>query len=130
MERHWGHSGRGAHAFRSLLQRGVPLVFGSDVPVASLDPRAGIHAALERKGVNGAPATGWMSEERIGFLEAVAGYTVGAAHAVGVGIGAVCSPPGSTPTSWHGQWIPRRSGTTGKPFARVTQSSPSLAARR
>ena len=26
VERHWGHRGRGAHAFRSLLQRGVPLV--------------------------------------------------------------------------------------------------------
>ena len=85
VDRHWGDRGRGAYAFRSLLQRGARLVFGSDVPVASLDPRAGIHAALERKGFNGAPTNGWRPEEKIGFSEAVAGYTVGAAHAAGVG---------------------------------------------
>lgn len=85
VERHWGDRGAGAYAFRSLLQRGARLVFGSDVPVASLDPRAGIHAALERKGFNGAPANGWRPEEKIGFSEAIAGYTAGAAHAAGVG---------------------------------------------
>jgi predicted amidohydrolase YtcJ len=85
VERHWGERGRGAYAFRSLLQRGARLVFGSDVPVASLDPRIGIHAALKRKGFNGAPARGWRPEEKIGFSEAIAGYTVGAAHAAGVG---------------------------------------------
>ena len=85
VERHWGDRGRGAYAFRSLLQRGARLVFGSDVPVASLDPRTGIHAALERKGFNGAPAKGWRPGEKIGFSEAVAGYTVGAAHAAGAG---------------------------------------------
>jgi hypothetical protein len=85
VDRHWGDRGRGAYAFRSLLQRGARLVFGSDVPVASLDPRAGIYAALERKGFNGAPAGGWRPEEKIGFSEAVAGYTVAPAHAAGVG---------------------------------------------
>ena len=85
VDRHWGDRGRGAYAFRSLLQRGARLVFGSDVPVASLDPRAGICAALERKGFNGSPAGGWRPEEKIGFSEAMAGYTVAAAHAAGVG---------------------------------------------
>jgi predicted amidohydrolase YtcJ len=85
VERYWGDRGRGAYAFRSLLQRGARLVFGSDVPVASLDPRAGIHAALERKGFKGAPAGGWRLEEKIGFPEAIAGYTVGAGRAAGVG---------------------------------------------
>jgi hypothetical protein len=85
VERHWGDRGRGAYPFRSLLQRGARLVFGSDVPVASLDPRTGIHAALERRRFNGAPAHGWRPEEKIGFSEAVAGYTVGAAHAAGAG---------------------------------------------
>jgi predicted amidohydrolase YtcJ len=85
VDRHWGERGRGAYAFRSLLRQGARLVFGSDVPVASLDPRAGIHAALERKGFNGAPANGWRPEEKIGFSEALGGYTVGAAHAAGLG---------------------------------------------
>lgn len=84
VDRHWGDRGGGAYAFRSLLRRGARLVFGSDVPVASLDPRVGIHAALERKGFNGAPAGGWRPEEKIGFSEAIAGYTAGAAHAAGV----------------------------------------------
>jgi hypothetical protein len=85
VDRHWGERGRGAYAFRSLLQRGARLVFGSDVPVASLDPREGLYAALERKGFDGAPPGGWRPEEKLGFTDALAGYTVAAAHAAGTG---------------------------------------------
>jgi hypothetical protein len=85
VERHWGERGRGAYAFRSLLRRGAQLVFGSDVPVASLDPREGIYAALERKGFDGAPATGWRPEERLQFPDAIAGYTLAPARAAGAG---------------------------------------------
>ncbi|HEY3011691.1 MAG TPA: amidohydrolase [Gemmatimonadales bacterium] len=85
VDRHWGERGRGAYAFRSLLSRGAHLVFGSDVPVASIDPREGIYAALERKGRDGAPARGWRSEEKLSFTEALQGYTTGAAHAAGAG---------------------------------------------
>lgn len=85
VDRHWGERGRGAYAFRSLLERGARLVFGSDVPVASLDPREGIYAALERKGFDGAPAGGWHPVEKLGFSEALAAYTVTAACAAGVG---------------------------------------------
>jgi predicted amidohydrolase YtcJ len=60
-------------------------VFGSDVPVASLDPREGFYAALERKGFDGAPAKGWRPEEKVGFTDALAGYTVAAARAAGAG---------------------------------------------
>ncbi len=85
VDRHWGERGRGAYVFRSLLQRGGRLVFGSDVPVASIDPREGIYAALERKGFDGAPAKGWRPEEKLGFTDAIAGYTVAAAQAAGAG---------------------------------------------
>jgi predicted amidohydrolase YtcJ len=85
VDRHWGERGRGAYAFRSLLQRGACLVFGSDVPVASLDPREGFYAALERKGFDGAPTQGWRPEEKLGFTETLAGYTVAAAQAAGAG---------------------------------------------
>jgi predicted amidohydrolase YtcJ len=85
VDRHWGERGRGAYAFRSLLQLGARLVFGSDVPVASLDPREGIYAALERKGFDGAPAQGWRPEEKLGFTEVLGGYTVAAAQAAGAG---------------------------------------------
>ncbi len=83
VDRHWGARGRGAYAFRSLLQRGTTLVFGSDVPVASIDPRDGVYAALERKGFDGAPREGWRVEEKLGFEDVVRGYTVAAAHASG-----------------------------------------------
>ena len=85
VERHWGERGKGAYAFRSLLQRGSRLVFGSDVPVASLDPRVGVHAALERKGFSGAPGRGWRPEEKLRFAEALHAYTVAAADAAGAG---------------------------------------------
>jgi Predicted metal-dependent hydrolase with the TIM-barrel fold len=71
VERHWGARGRGAYAFESLRRRGTPMVFGSDVPVASLDPREGLYAALERRDGAGAPGGGWRPEERLGFDDAV-----------------------------------------------------------
>ena len=85
VDRHWGARGRGAYAFRSLLQRGTAVVFGSDVPVASIDPREGVYAALERKAVDGTPPRGWRAEEKIGFDDVVRGYTVAAAYAAGTG---------------------------------------------
>jgi predicted amidohydrolase YtcJ len=85
VDRHWGARGRGAYAFRSLLKRGARLVFGSDVPVASIDPREGIYAALERRAFDGAPAEGWRADEKISFLDALAAYTVAAAQAAGAG---------------------------------------------
>ena len=85
VDRHWGERGRGAYAFRSLLRRGTQLVFGSDVPVASLDPREGIYAALERKGFDGAPASGWHPDEKLEFSDAIGAYTLAPAHAAGAG---------------------------------------------
>jgi predicted amidohydrolase YtcJ len=82
VEQHWGERGRGAYAFQSLQQRGARLAFGSDVPVASLDPRQGIYAAMERRGVDG-PAHGWQAQEKIDFVTAIRAYTMGAADAAG-----------------------------------------------
>ena len=77
-------AGRGAYAFRTLRRHGTTLAFGSDVPVASLDPREGLYAALARRDASGGPAGGWRPEERLGFDEAVRAYTVGPAVAGGV----------------------------------------------
>ena len=84
VERHWGARGRGVYAFRTLARRGTTLAFGSDAPVASLDPLEGLHAALSRRGPGGEPAGGWRPEERLGFDEAVRCYTLGPAIAGGV----------------------------------------------
>jgi predicted amidohydrolase YtcJ len=83
VDRHWGGRGRGAYAFRSLLRRGTSVVFGSDVPVASLDPREGVFAAMERRAADGAPRQGWRAEERLRFEEVVRAYTEEAARASG-----------------------------------------------
>ncbi|HEU5170102.1 MAG TPA: amidohydrolase [Gemmatimonadales bacterium] len=84
VERHWGARGAGAYAFRRLLRAGTALAFGSDVPVAPLDPREGVFAAMQRTGPDGSPAAGWYPEERLEFEEAVRAYTLGNAHAAGV----------------------------------------------
>jgi predicted amidohydrolase YtcJ len=80
----WGARARGAYAFNSLRERGTVMVFGSDVPVATIDPREGVFAALERSGGNGAPTGGWYPEEKLGFDDVVRAYTHGAAVAAGL----------------------------------------------
>jgi len=83
-EQHWGERCRGAYAWASLLRAGARLALGSDCPVESLSPLAGIHAAVTRRRADGYPGPeGWQPQERIGVPEALAGYTSGAAHAAG-----------------------------------------------
>ncbi|HYM15427.1 MAG TPA: amidohydrolase [Dehalococcoidia bacterium] len=81
VERWWGARGRGAYAFRSLAAAGAPLAFGSDSPVETMDPLAGIHAAVTRQDATGQPAEGWHADERITPEAAVGAYTWGAAQA-------------------------------------------------
>jgi predicted amidohydrolase YtcJ len=94
VERHWGGRGRGAYAFETLRRGRTPMVFGSDVPVASIDPREGLYAALERRSDAGAPAGGWRPEEKLGFEDAVRAYTAGAAFAAGLASRAGALTPG------------------------------------
>jgi len=69
------------YAFRSLLDAGAPLSFGSDWTVAPLDVRLGIYAALTRRTFDGANPDGWVPEEKIILEEALTAYTLGAARA-------------------------------------------------
>jgi len=83
-DEHWGERSRWAYAWRSLLDAGTHLAFGSDCPVETLDPLAGIHAAVTRRRADGYPGPGgWYPEERITVEEAVRAYTLGAAYASG-----------------------------------------------
>ncbi|HSF13941.1 MAG TPA: amidohydrolase family protein [Vicinamibacteria bacterium] len=68
---------RKGHEFplRTLERAGVRLAFGSDWPLASLDPLAGIAAAVTRQDFDGTPENGWLPEERISVGEAVFAYT-------------------------------------------------------
>jgi predicted amidohydrolase YtcJ len=82
---HWGEErARGAYAWRSLLDAGTILAFGSDSPVETLDPLVGIHAAATRRRADGSPGPeGWHPEECITVEDAVRAYTLGAAYASG-----------------------------------------------
>jgi predicted amidohydrolase YtcJ len=68
-----------SYAFRSLLDNGARLAFGSDWPVAPLDPLAGIDAAVNRRTLDGKHPDGWFPEQRITVAEAVEAYTTGSA---------------------------------------------------
>jgi predicted amidohydrolase YtcJ len=83
-ERCWGARCAGAYAWRSLLDSGASLAFGSDCPVEIPDPLAGIHAAVTRRRSDGSPGPGgWRPEQRLSVQQAVRAYTVGAAYAAG-----------------------------------------------
>jgi hypothetical protein len=69
------------YAFRSLLDAGARLTFGSDWPVAPLDPMIGIDAAMFRRTTDGLHPDGWVPEERITGEEALTAYTVTNAYA-------------------------------------------------
>jgi hypothetical protein len=83
VDRSWGERGRGAYAFASLLASGATLAFGSDTPVETMDPIAGIHAAVTRRNAAGDPAGGWYPHERIPVEAALRAYTEGCAAATG-----------------------------------------------
>jgi predicted amidohydrolase YtcJ len=81
VDRFWGARGRGAYAFASLATGGANLAFGSDTPVETMSPLAGIHAAVTRQNARGEPAEGWYPQERLSLEEALRGYTTGCARA-------------------------------------------------
>jgi len=72
---------KGAYAFRSLLDSGAVLAFGSDWTVAPLDPLAGLKAAVTRQTLDGKHPNGWMPEQKITLDEALRAYTAGSAYA-------------------------------------------------
>jgi predicted amidohydrolase YtcJ len=79
-DRAWGDRAALAYAWRALADAGATLAFGSDAPIEPLAPLAGIHAAVNRT-LDDRPA--WHPEQALTVLEAVAGFTRGAASAAG-----------------------------------------------
>ena len=80
----WGARCAGAYAWRSLLDTGAVLAFGSDSPVEDLSVVKGIHAAVTRRRADGSPGPeGWYPEQCLTVAEAVYAYTAGAAYASG-----------------------------------------------
>jgi hypothetical protein len=69
------------YAFRSLLDAGARLAFGSDWDVAPLSPLSGIDAAVNRHTIDGKNPGGWFPEQKISAEEALRAYTSSAAYA-------------------------------------------------
>ncbi|MBI1762261.1 MAG: amidohydrolase, partial [Acidobacteria bacterium] len=72
---------KGTYAFRSLLDAGAVLAFGSDWFVAPLVPLLGIYAAVTRRTLDGKHPDGWVPEQKITVAEAVRAFTYGSAYA-------------------------------------------------
>lgn len=69
------------YAFRSLLDAGAVLAFGSDWFVAPMNPLVGIYAAATRRTLDGKHPNGWVPQQKISVAEAVHAYTMGSAYA-------------------------------------------------
>ncbi|MFG2898900.1 amidohydrolase [Streptomyces zaomyceticus] len=72
------------YPFGGLLRAGATLVAGSDWPVSSPDPLAGIHVAVNRREPGATDDRVFLPEQRIDLLSAIASYTAGSAHVNGL----------------------------------------------
>ncbi len=82
-ERHWGERCRTIYPFRSLLDHGTLVAFGSDSPVESLDVMLGLYSAVARKQWTEPDTNPWRAHEAISVYEAIRAYTYGSAAAAG-----------------------------------------------
>jgi hypothetical protein len=69
------------YAFRSLLDSGAKVAFGTDWTVAPLNPLLTIYAAVTRRTLDGKNPKGWVPEQKISVEETVRAYTLGSAYA-------------------------------------------------
>jgi predicted amidohydrolase YtcJ len=78
----WGERAKLSYAWRTQLDNGARLAFGSDAPVDSPNPFLGLHAAVTRRRADGSPsAEGWYPEQKLTMAEAWDAYTIGPAYA-------------------------------------------------
>src|SRR5438128_4463897 len=81
-EKRIGHErSKTTYAFRSLLDSGATLAFGTDWTVAPLNPMLSIYAAVTRRTLDGKHPNGWIPDQKISVEEAVRAYTIGSAFA-------------------------------------------------
>ena len=73
---------KGTYAFKSLLDRGVPVCFGSDWTVGPLDAILGIYAATGRETSDGKNPDGWYPDQKLSVEQALKCYTVNNAYGV------------------------------------------------
>ena len=69
------------YAFRTFRDHGVRLAFGTDWPVAPLNPMLTLYAATTRATLDGRNPGGWFPEQKLSIEEAIESYTLGSAYA-------------------------------------------------
>jgi predicted amidohydrolase YtcJ len=69
------------YAFRTMLEHGIHLAFGTDWSVAPLDPMQTLYAATTRATLDGKNPGGWFPEQKLTIAEALTAYTQGSAYA-------------------------------------------------
>jgi len=69
------------YAFRTFLDHGVRLAFGTDWSVAPLNPMFGLYAATTRATLDGKNPGGWFPEQKLTVKETIEAYTMGSAYA-------------------------------------------------
>jgi hypothetical protein len=69
------------YPFKSFLDHKVRMAFGTDWPVAPLDPLQALYAAVTRATLDGKHPGGWVPEQKVSVAQSIEAYTVGAAHA-------------------------------------------------
>jgi len=72
---------KGAYAWQTFNDLGIPLALGSDFPVERPDPLLGFYAAVSRQDTKGWPDGGWYSSQKLSREQALYGFTMGAAYA-------------------------------------------------
>ena len=79
IEKHWKDVIEQAYSIKSIITEGISYAFGSDVPIETINPFQGIYSALERHPDNNPALPQFRPEQSISAMEAILGYTIGAA---------------------------------------------------
>lgn len=77
---HLGERGKYCFNYKSIIDTGAKVAFGSDFPVVTLNPMLGVYRAVTRRFNDGLPVDGWNPEQRLTMGEVLQGYTVGSAY--------------------------------------------------
>lgn len=82
-DRSWGARAARSYAYQTYAQHGIPLAFGSDLPIETADPWRILHAAIARRDDQTPDRDPWHPDQALSMERALWSYTVGAAYAAG-----------------------------------------------
>jgi predicted amidohydrolase YtcJ len=82
-QRYWGRRYKRAYAYRTMQKMGIPLALGSDAPVETFDPLRILYAAILRNDSATPERSAWLPAQALSIVQALWGYTLGAAYAAG-----------------------------------------------